>query len=328
MRDLFRCDDLVKKDGTWWMYEIDAMRLEEKMQSPPGTCELILPLRDEGPNKGFDLEKLKPLQQLQRQQREAYVTVLHSSDTYVCGAITLAHSIHIVGPPMILYFSMMNSSTQPSFVPFVMPLTEYDKIVFIDADIVVLRNLDVLFNFPSISAHVDHDEFFNSGVMVVEPSNCTFKTIMLNINSVESYNGGDQGFLNEIFVWWHRLPRKTNFFKVTWENTTEEKLMLDLMFAADPPQVYAIHYFGVKPWMCYKDYDCNWDLESVRNFANDEAHWRWWRVYDGMDQGLRRMCRLLTQQKNNLNHFRRQGGKMRYSDGHWKLNITDPRKDQ
>lgn len=48
MRDIFRCDDLMKKDGTWWMYEMDAMRLEEKVRIPPGTCELILPLRNEG----------------------------------------------------------------------------------------------------------------------------------------------------------------------------------------------------------------------------------------------------------------------------------------
>jgi xylan alpha-glucuronosyltransferase len=48
MKDIFRCDDLKKKDGTWWMYEVDALRMEEKMRSSPGTCELIMPLRDEG----------------------------------------------------------------------------------------------------------------------------------------------------------------------------------------------------------------------------------------------------------------------------------------
>ncbi|KAJ4796594.1 Hexosyltransferase [Rhynchospora pubera] len=358
MRDLFRCDDLVKKDGTWWMYEVDVMRLEDKVRSPPGTCELISPLLDEGPNKGFDAGKFKPLPS-HRRQREAYVTVLHSSDTYVCGAITLAHSIRKVGSTrdLVLLHDEFINPTQLRFLGnagwslrqierihnphprsdrlyeysyskfHIFQLTEYDKIVFLDADIMVLRNLDMLFNFPSISARGDHDELFNAGIMVVEPSNCTFKTFMLNINSVKSYDGGDQGFLNEMFVWWHRLPRRTNFFKMIWANTTKEKLKFDSMFVADPPQLYAIHYFGLKPWMCYRDYDCNWDLETVRGFANDEAHWRWWRVYDGMDEGLKKMCRLSIKQKRNLNHFRLQASKMRYSDGHWKWNITDPRKD-
>lgn len=290
------------------------------------------------------------------------MTVLYSSDEYVCGAIVLAHSIRKVGSTrdlILLHDEFLNSNQlqalrnagwslhqikcihnphprpdglfEYNFIKFrIFQLTDYDKIVFIDADIVALRNLDMLFNFPSISAREEHDSIFNSGVMVVEPSNCTFKTMMLNIQSVKSYNGGDQGsgFLNKIFVWWHCLPRRTNFFKVIWANTTKEKSMLDSMFKADPPQLYGIHYFGLKPWTCYKDYDCNWDLKTVRNYANDEAHWRWWRVYDGMDEGMKKMCRLSTKQKSKLKHFRQQAEKMQYSDGHWKWNITDPRKDQ
>ncbi|KAJ3673691.1 hypothetical protein LUZ60_005683 [Juncus effusus] len=359
MRDIFRCDDLVKKEGTWWLYEINAVRLEEKVRSPPGTCELVLPLRDEGKNKGFDVTKLKPLL-YNHPQTEAYVTVLHSSDAYVCGAIALAYSIRKVGSTRDLILlhdefispaqlhalqaagwslrkieRIHNPNPRPdglfeyNYSKFrIFQLTDYDKLVFIDSDIVVLRNLDILFSFPSISARVDHDELFNSGIMVVEPSNCTFKNIMLNINSVESYNGGDQGFLNEIFVWWHRLPRRTNFFKVTWENTMKEKLMLDTMFVADPAQLYTIHYFGLKPWMCYRDYDCNWDLDNVREYANDEAHWRWWRIYDEIDESLKPMCKLSTEQKNKLERWRSEAEQKGYNDAHWKRSILDPRRDE
>jgi xylan alpha-glucuronosyltransferase len=94
------------------------------------------------------------------------------------------------------------------------------------------------------------------------------------------------------------------------------------MFRADPPQLYTIHYFGLNPWMCYRDF------EAVRSCANDEVHWRWWRLYDGTDHGLRKMCRLSAQQKSKLKLFRNQAAKMQYNDEHLKINITDPRKDQ
>ncbi|KAI3503259.1 hypothetical protein L1887_31698 [Cichorium endivia] len=62
--------------------------------------------------------------------------------------------------------------------------------------------------------------------MVVEPSNCTFKLLMDHINEIESYNGGDQGYLNEIFTWWHRIPKHMNFLKHFWEGDEEEKKIL------------------------------------------------------------------------------------------------------
>ncbi|KAF6174229.1 hypothetical protein GIB67_033761, partial [Kingdonia uniflora] len=49
--------------------------------------------------------------------------------------------------------------------------------------------------------------------MVIEPSNCRFQLLMDHINEIESYNGGDQEYLNEIFTWWHRIPKHMNFLK-------------------------------------------------------------------------------------------------------------------
>ncbi|KAH6827969.1 plant glycogenin-like starch initiation protein 1, partial [Perilla frutescens var. hirtella] len=79
-------------------------------------------------------------------------------------------------------------------------LTDYDKIIFIDADLLILRNIDFLFGMPEISATGNNGTLFNSGVMLIEPSNCTFPLLMDHINEIESYNGGDQGYLNEIFT--------------------------------------------------------------------------------------------------------------------------------
>lgn len=158
-------------------------------------------------------------------------------------------------------------------------LTDYDKIIFIDADLLILRNIDFLFGMPEISATGNNATLFNSGVMVIEPSNCTFNLLMEHINEIESYNGGDQGYLNEIFTWWHRIPRHMNFLKHFWIGDEEEKKQMKTrLFGAEPPVLYVLHYLGVKPWLCFRDYDCNWNVDFFQEFASDVAHARWWKV--------------------------------------------------
>lgn len=161
--------------------------------------------------------------------------------------------------------------------------------------------------------------------MVIEPSNCTFEFFMNRTNDVVSYNGGDQGFLNEVFVWWHRLPRRVNYLKNFWANTSGEANMKNQMFGSDPPKLYSIHYLGLKPWQCYRDYDCNWDIAKQRVYASDVAHQRWWKVYDQMEDGLKKLCGLSEQRKIELEWDRklaRQSG----SDGHCLINVTDTRR--
>ena len=82
-------------------------------------------------------------------------------------------------------------------------LIEYDKIIFIDSDLLVLKNIDEFFFYPELSAAGNDKVLFNSGVMVIEPSLCKFEDMMLKSFKVSSYNGGDQGFLNEVFTWWN-----------------------------------------------------------------------------------------------------------------------------
>ena len=78
--------------------------------------------------------------------------------------------------------------------------------------------------------------------MMVEPSKCTFETLMEKRYEVASYNGGDQGFLNEMFTWWHRWPSKLNHLKIFTKEHDKERRM--------PKDLYTIYYLGMKPWMC------------------------------------------------------------------------------
>lgn len=204
--------------------------------------------------------------------------------------------------------------------------TDYDKIIFIDSDLLILQNIDFLFGMPELSATGNHEQLFNSGVMVIEPSNCTFQLLMDHVDQVESYNGGDQGYLNEMLTWWHRIPKHMNFLKHFWigddDIVKQRKVRL---FEAEPPLLYVIHYLGNKPWMCFRDYDCNWNVELLREFASDAAHWRWWKVHDAMPERLHGFCLVRTLQKAQLEWDRREAERGNYSDGHWRVRIRDER---
>ncbi|CAN8327200.1 unnamed protein product [Cochlearia groenlandica] len=357
MIEIFRCDDLVKREGDWWFYRPEVVRLQHKLSLPIGSCNLALPLwASQGIDKVYDLTKIKT--ETKRPKREAYATVLHSSESYVCGAITLAQSLLRTNTKRDLILlhddsisvsklralaaagwklrrikrirnplAEKDSYNEYNYSKFrLWQLTEYDKVVFIDSDIIVLLNLDVLFHFPEMSATGNDVWIFNSGVMVIEPSNCTFSNIMSQRSDIVSYNGGDQGYLNEIFVWWHRLPRRVNFLKNFWSNTTNERNIKNNLFAAEPPQLYSIHYLGWKPWLCYRDYDCNHDVDEQLVYASDAAHVRWWRVHDGMDESLQKLCRLTKQRRTEINWERRKARLRGSTDFHWRINITDPRR--
>ncbi|KAJ4758386.1 Hexosyltransferase [Rhynchospora pubera] len=239
--NLFNCKDRVKREGNLWLYQPDLTMLRQKIRLPVGSCELALPLKTKA--RLYSVDK----------KREAYATILHSAQLYVCGAIVAAQSIRQAGSTrdlIILVDESISSEHRAglqsagwqvrtikrirnpkaerdaynewNYSKFrLWQLTDYDKIIFIDADMLIMRNIDFLFAMPEITATGNNATLFNSGVMVIEPSNCTFELLMENINDIQSYNGGDQGYLNEIFTWWHRIPKHMNFLKHFWEGDEE-----------------------------------------------------------------------------------------------------------
>lgn len=344
--NLFACKELVAREGNIWLYEPNLNTMRGKLQLPVGSCELSVPLQAK--DRFYSASA----------HREAYATILHSAHVYVCGAITAAQSIRMAGSTRDLVILVdktiseyhrggleaagwkihtierirnpkaeRDAYNEWNYSKFrLWQLTDYDKIIFIDADLLILRNIDFLFEMPEISAIGNNATLFNSGVMVIEPSNCTFQLLMDHINEIESYNGGDQGYLNEIFTWWHRIPKHMNFLKHFWEGDEEEKKeMKTRLFGADPPVLYVLHYLGLKPWLCFRDYDCNWNVDILQEFASNVAHKRWWKIHDAMPENLQKFCLLRSKQKAALEWDRRQAEKGNYTDGHWKIKIKDPR---
>ncbi|KAM3290572.1 putative UDP-glucuronate:xylan alpha-glucuronosyltransferase 5 [Capsicum chacoense] len=348
MWEIFRCEDMLLQEENLRVYKPELEKLKEKIRMPVGSCQLARLFSKQGQEIRKSYSRSVPDKTLFHKPREAYVTVLHSSEAYVCGAIALAQSIIQTNSTRDLVLLADDSISPKSLHGLraagwkikkikrirsphapknaynewnysklrIWQLIEYDKVIFIDSDFVVFRNIDKFFSYPELSAAGNDGYIFNSGVMIIEPSKCKFQNLMNKRFEVGSYNGGDQGFLNEMFVWWHRWPTKLNPLKIFVDSSPRDL----------PEDSYTVHYLGLKPWTCYEDYDCNWDKVESQIFASDSAHERWWKVYNKMPMELRKYCALTPEMDARIIKWRKKAKKANFSDGHWRIQVKDPRR--
>lgn len=86
--------------------------------------------------------------------------------------------------------------------------TQFRKVVYVDADVVAMRAPDELFDVDAEFAacpDIGWPDCFNSGVMVVKPNQDTHEELVNLASKGESFDGADQGLLNQHFENWHRL---------------------------------------------------------------------------------------------------------------------------
>lgn len=127
---------------------------------------------------------------------------------------------------------------------------EFKKIVFLDADTVVVRNIDALFDYPSFSAApnlyaglVDFHRI-NSGVFVCAPSARIFRRMLASLDAPGAFwPRTDQTFLETFFSQGGHpplgLPHFFNTLQYVWFNLPE-------MWSW--PDIHVIHYQFEKPW--------------------------------------------------------------------------------
>ena len=92
-------------------------------------------------------------------------------------------------------------------------LAEFKKLVFLDSDMMVLANIDELFDRPNWSAvntggelpQYHHWIGLNSGLLVIQPSSTVFNDMVDKIVKLKSHDWGDQGFLHAYFPRWPEL---------------------------------------------------------------------------------------------------------------------------
>ncbi|XP_063979151.1 proteoglycan 4 isoform X1 [Diachasmimorpha longicaudata] len=134
-------------------------------------------------------------------------------------------------------------------------LTQYERCVFVDADTLVVRNCDELFEREELSAAPDvgWPDCFNSGVFVFTPSQQTFASLTSFAASQGSFDGGDQGLLNSYFSdWAHKdISKHLPFIYNMCSTATYSYLPAYKQFGDD---VRIIHFIGsTKPWLQYFD---------------------------------------------------------------------------
>lgn len=128
-------------------------------------------------------------------------------------------------------------------------LTQFTKCVFMDADALVVQNIDELFDREELSAAPDAGwpDCFNSGVFVFRPSVDRYIELLQFAMTHGSFDGGDQGLLNLFFSNWaqdinKRLPFTFNVVSSTFYSYLPA-------FKQYGKNTKVLHFIGpVKPW--------------------------------------------------------------------------------
>jgi glycogenin glucosyltransferase len=128
-------------------------------------------------------------------------------------------------------------------------LTQFDKCVFLDADVLVVQNCDDLFDWDELSAAPDvgWPDCFNSGVFVFKPNLQTYSNLLKFASERGSFDGGDQGLLNLYFADWRtNAARRLPFIYNTSISTVYSYLPAFKQFQKE---IKIIHFLGpFKPW--------------------------------------------------------------------------------
>ncbi|MGC2111991.1 MAG: glycosyltransferase [Candidatus Korobacteraceae bacterium] len=143
-------------------------------------------------------------------------------------------------------------------------LVQYEKIVYLDSDMMVLRNLDDLFDKPHMSAMVPDMLIpsrsawvqFCSGLMVIEPKVGLASAIMAHTPAVErkTTTYGDQNLLHEHFTDWPSRPelhleQTYGVFPRSVDRYVKEFGYNVNLTAPDERTIAVVHFVGSrKPW--------------------------------------------------------------------------------
>lgn len=150
-------------------------------------------------------------------------------------------------------------------------LERYERVVFIDADAVVLRPVDRLFGYPegaaapNLYASLDDFHRLNSGVFVAQPARRTLDAMLARLDQPGAFwPRTDQTFLEAWWPDWHGLPYTYN---------TLQYLYLNLPALWRWEQLRVLHYQYEKPWQ--EDHPKRAQLGPLIEV--------WWRLLEGRE---------------------------------------------
>lgn len=175
-------------------------------------------------------------------------------------------------------------------------LTEYEKLVYIDADIIVKANIDELFEKEHMSAvpdkqHLDYTLYddasgsFCSGLVVIKPNAEEFNAIMDFFNNFDSHGKmiHDQWVLQEYYKdWKYQSSKHLDIWYCPWTSYFEW-MPDDYYYRRN--KIKTLHIIDRKPWVTTKqfyidraeNYPCyaklcldyidtlNWEIKKIKD---------------------------------------------------------------
>lgn len=157
-------------------------------------------------------------------------------------------------------------------------LEQYDKIVYLDCDIYVLKNLDHLFEYPHLSSAVDGEYFnlwkdkgfINAGCMVIKPSQQEYDNLIKYMNEADystwylpNKTVSDQDLLNTYYDLINKPELHLNKYYNIFAMYIQEEQLDDILDNA-----YFIHFTGRKPWRAFNKSK----NETYSEFLYEKAH--------------------------------------------------------
>jgi glycogenin len=148
-------------------------------------------------------------------------------------------------------------------------LTEFEKLVYVDSDMIVLANIDELFDKPHMSAVAAGQLLnpgwnrLNSGLMTIVPEQGLPEKIALTLDRARSDQArdgkaavGDQDLINAYYPAWGASPRLHldqgyNIFQCHLDSYIEKHgYRLPGSASLEGPEAKIVHFIGPhKPWM-------------------------------------------------------------------------------
>ncbi|XP_070302060.1 glycogenin-2 isoform X1 [Salvelinus sp. IW2-2015] len=166
-------------------------------------------------------------------------------------------------------------------------LTQYSKCVFLDADTLVLCNVDELFEREELSAAPDPGwpDCFNSGVFVFRPSLITHGRLLEHARQHGSFDGGDQGLLNTFFSDW-AVRDISKHLPFVYNLSTIAVYTYLPAYQEYGHNAKIVHFLGsVKPWNLRSNSQTN----QHTNSHLEEFVYQWWMEYSYLHHLLKTM---------------------------------------
>lgn len=179
------------------------------------------------------------------------------------------------------------TNTGPNFLSKMLTwqMTDYRRLVYIDADAVVVFNVDELFRCGSYCVAMRHSNLFNCGVEVITPSTEMYKKFHSFIPYLDpEYQTDDQVLLNE----YYKEIRYASLFNASDANYCENAMRLPAGYNSDIGMYYLnsrwkmpleevkiVHYTlgPLKPWKWWAVplFDLNWKWNEIREQLKEDS---------------------------------------------------------